>query len=536
MIKVLVVDDEKIMRIGLKMMIPWEQHGYEWIGAADDGEAALAMVKQHDPDILITDLQMPKINGLELIQKLREIAHFQGKIIVLSNHGEYNLVREAMKLGALDYLLKVTLKPDDLLDILKKAASELSSEKEDKEIQRQKAVAQVENLMLARKNFFRELVYDNYLSERETMMQAQKLHIQIDSEQSFLLYITIDAYDKTMGSGKWTNRQSLNFSICNIISELVSDSFFMEFSEISDRDYFAILPNHRKYDSDAGKLQLAKRITEMLQLYLNLVVNVVISNPFAGLLQVREAYLACKCAAGLRFYKHHSLVFHAREAAFNTGKAILPSQLEEMRKHIQLGAMEGLIDCLDDIYQYAEERCVHPAQFQKTIVALIDEWESASAQHEYHVLPEQDRKQLEKAENFSDFRSAFVQAVGYFRQYAIPSSPKYRKEIRTVIEFMLKHMDQKITLGMIANEVNMNESYLARLFKTETGRTIVNFLNELRMEKAKELLKNPDLSVKSVSELIGISDQFYFNRLFNKTYGTNPTEFKKSHFRSQDRP
>ncbi|NRF92439.1 response regulator [Paenibacillus frigoriresistens] len=141
MIKVLIVDDEKIIRIGLKMMIPWEQHGFELIGAAEDGVAAMALVEQYKPDIVITDLKMPRVNGLELIQKLKDMPVFNGKIIAISNYGEYDLVREAMKLGAIDYLLKVTLKPENLLDILNNASSQLSTEKQKKEMERKKEVS-----------------------------------------------------------------------------------------------------------------------------------------------------------------------------------------------------------------------------------------------------------------------------------------------------------------------------------------------------------------------------------------------------------
>ncbi|KQX46701.1 response regulator transcription factor [Paenibacillus sp. Root444D2] len=535
MIKVLIVDDEKIIRIGLKMMIPWEQHGFELIGAAEDGEAAMALVEQYKPDIVITDLKMPRINGLELIQKLKDMPMFNGKIIAISNYGEYDLVREAMKLGALDYLLKVTLKPENLLDILNNASSQLSNEKQKKEIERKKEVAQIENLMLARKNFFKDLVYFGNMSESEIELQAQKLNVQIDTKRNFLFFVTIDDYMKTMRSGKWAQKHLLAFSISNIISEMVDDSFFIEFSEISERDYIFVLPDRNKYERESVKLQLAKRIAELLKLYLSLDVSVVISPSFVSLQQVKEAYWTCKEAAELRFYKNHAIVTHARDAVFD-GKKSLIHELNDILSHIRTGNEEELLCSFDALYEKAKQWLVHPSHFKKVIITVIDNWEALSAQHEYHVLSEKVRKQLNRSDTISEFKEAFVQAVNYFSQNVIPVSPKYRREIRAVIAFMVKHIEQRITLHMIACEVNMNESYLTRLFKKETGKTIVNFLNELRLEKACELLKNPDLSIKEVAELVGIPDPFYFNRIFNRTYGLNPTEFKKNHLKSTDRP
>ncbi|GGA02627.1 AraC family transcriptional regulator [Paenibacillus marchantiophytorum] len=535
MSKVLIVDDEKIIRIGLKMMIPWEQHGFELIGAAEDGEAAMALVEQYTPDIVITDLKMPRLNGLELIQKLKEAQFFSGKIIAISNYGEFDLVREAMKLGAIDYLLKVTLKPENLLDSMNNAANQLLSEKKKQELERQKEVAQIENLMLARTNFFKDLVYFSNMSESEVDRQAQKLNIQIDPKRNFLLLITIDEYVQTMNSGKWTQKHLLAFAISNIISEMVDVSFVMEFSEISERDYMVVLPDRNKYESATGKLQFANRIAKLLKLYLNLGVNVVISPSFASLQQVREAYRSCKEAVELRFYKHDAIVIQVGDAVFD-GKKHMQHEQDNLLEHIQSGNKEAYLGCFDDMYEKAKQGRVPPAQFKKAISAVLDSCEAFNAESEHPLLPEQVREQLSRGDNLAEVREAFVQAVSYFSQNAIPVSSKYRKEIRAIIAYMLKHIDQKITLQMMASVVNMNESYLTRLFKKETGKTIVNFLNELRLEKGRELLKNPDLSIKEIAELVGIPDPFYFNRLFNKTYGLNPTDFKKNNLKSINRP
>lgn len=128
MYKVIIVDDEKIVRIGLKTIIKWNENGYELVGEAKDGISAFSMVQKYNPDIIITDLKMPNLDGIGLIKKLKE-ENYKCKVLVLSNYSDFELVKEAMKLGAVDYILKLTMQPDDLLKILNQMSQQLNKEK-----------------------------------------------------------------------------------------------------------------------------------------------------------------------------------------------------------------------------------------------------------------------------------------------------------------------------------------------------------------------------------------------------------------------
>ena len=128
MFKVIIADDEKIFRIAMRNIIDWESHDFNIVGLAKDGLEVLNILKEEGADLIITDLKMKGLNGIELIDKLKE-ENFMGKILVLSNHGEYELVREAMKKGADDYLLKITLRPKELEDIIDKFRESLEDRK-----------------------------------------------------------------------------------------------------------------------------------------------------------------------------------------------------------------------------------------------------------------------------------------------------------------------------------------------------------------------------------------------------------------------
>ncbi|NLJ75605.1 MAG: response regulator, partial [Firmicutes bacterium] len=155
MLKVLIVDDEAIVRIGLKSMIDWEEHGFELIGEANDGRRALELYKEHKPDIVITDLKMPVLDGLGLIQQIKELP-FPCRIIVLSSYDDFALVRQAMKLGAADYLLKLEMEPAELLKILAGFRHEILQEKETQFRQAQIEQEVKTNLSTLRRAFLKE--------------------------------------------------------------------------------------------------------------------------------------------------------------------------------------------------------------------------------------------------------------------------------------------------------------------------------------------------------------------------------------------
>lgn len=412
MFKVLIVDDEKIVRIALKTMIQWEEHGFQLIGGAIDGSSALDMAEKLRPDIIITDLKMPVMDGLELIGKLQERL-YPGKIIVLSNYGDYDHVRKAMKLGALDYLLKMTLKPEELLDLLHKASKQIITDKEQIAQDIRINFALNENNLLLKKQFFKDLLLEDDSAVQHVRSQSKKLGIEAGSELSYLICISIEPNDPLLGEGKIKDQKLLAYSVVNIVREVLSEAAQLEIAELSYKEFVVLLPVGDEQTFELRKSQILRNIPAILQQYLNLRVDITLSPAFAGLEHMRSAY---ESAAGLT-------------------KCIQMMPLEEKR---------------------------------------------------------------------------------------------YRKEVEEVIAYMKAHLGKKLVLSEMAGLVNLNESYLCRLFKSETGQTIVNYLTGLRMQKANELLRDRSVMIKEVAAQVGIDDPFYFNRLFYKQNGQSPSEFRRS--------
>ena len=132
MYSILIIDDEPIVKIALRSILPWEEHGFSICGTASNGLEAMSLIEKHQPDVIITDLKMPEMDGLELIRTLKE-KNYPGEILVLSNYEDFDSVRSALLLGAADYLLKIKISPDTLLACLNKTTEKLQ-EKADRKV------------------------------------------------------------------------------------------------------------------------------------------------------------------------------------------------------------------------------------------------------------------------------------------------------------------------------------------------------------------------------------------------------------------
>ncbi|GIP39821.1 AraC family transcriptional regulator [Paenibacillus sp. J31TS4] len=528
--KVLVVDDEAIVRITLKTIVPWERHGFAFLGSASNGAEALALFDKEAPDIVISDLKMPVMDGLELLRRLKERG-FSGKTIVLSSYGEYELVREAMKLGAMDYLLKVTLEPEELIGLLAKVAEQLKEERSEQEKQWQLQAHWRETRRLAVNQYYRQLLLEELPPDR-LRREAERLGVALDgSDGGYLLYLYIEQYEAALRQGKIKDKQLLGFSIHNIVAELANDPSGVSVAELSPRQFVVVYRTAGNEDRER-QLAFAERIVSMLKLYLNLSVSAAVSGRFGTAEELGAAYRQCLRLMKQRFYRETGSVYHAAEAEEGRREMLdgIPAVMEEVRHALDGGRPDEAEETLLSLWERARRERLDPEAVKQMGTLLLADWQKllmewGDASFENRETTER----LARTETLAQVGELLAEAVreAAGRLEAAKRS-SYRKEINQVIAFLKERIGEKVTLAMLAAEVNMNESYLSRLFKQETGKTIVESMHQLKLEKARTLLRDPDRTVKEIAEEVGIDDPFYFNRLFNRYYGQSPTDYRKS--------
>ncbi|MDH6369367.1 two-component system response regulator YesN [Paenibacillus sp. PastF-3] len=540
--RILIVDDEKIVRIALSTLIKWDEYGFKLMGAVADGYKALEVIETEPIDIVIMDLVMPNMDGLELIRTLNE-RKFTGKFVVLSNYDDYAYVREAMKLGAEDYMLKLTLKPDELILLLTKITEQLLTERELKEQDIHMKIKLNETQLQQRNSIWRELLLDQEQDKVYLMQETQKYGIPFDRLAGNLIMIRIDDYVEALSNGKINNKRLLSFSIANIVKETVSDHFAFDFIEMESHQYIVIVYEQSGYFEEPSWLLLMNNLVQMLKLYLNLSVSITLSDAFVGLKQLRERYTLCLRASTYNFYTGPASVLVAGHSKLTQSLHSINyvEWLDQVKAAVEVGNTTLVLENISILFNEAKQIKWDPSALKFHLLGLLSDLDNMILKWNTQVLPSTEQNRVGATTLLESFESDISQSesmegliltIEQAMQEAINllyqvKSNIYRKEVFRITEILQENVENKITLDRLAQEVNMNVNYLCRVFKQDTGRSIVQYMNELKINKAIELLKLPDTRIKEVASQVGIDDPFYFNRVFKKIVGLSPSDFRK---------
>ncbi|NMO97857.1 response regulator transcription factor [Paenibacillus lemnae] len=524
--KVLVVDDERIVRIGFKTIIDWNRHGYHLVGTAKNGIHALEMVQELDPDIVVTDLKMPQMDGLELIRQL-DLRRYKGKVIALSNHAEFDLIREAMVLGASDYILKVTLNPEDLITVLNKVMDRIWDEKKQTEQNIRQEISLHERRAIMKTNYFKELLLNPEITKQAAFREAEDLKIEAAHSPSFVIYMVIDPDVSASSTAAESELKLQSLNIKNIAIELLGERKHTEVIELSHIQWLIVIPVIVG-QNDSERLKLASLLTNNVRLFTGLKSCAVTSRVIPDFSSLREAYQTCLRTAELSFYQGYEFVLEGNDRIFIASDFTVEKNMFE--SYLQSPDAGLLTAHITEICREAAERHIQVQDVKQFACWTISTLQSGLFPDVTdHADADAMIVNLNEADHVHKLKFSWVQAVQQLLQWSREHyQGSSRKEVRDVIQYMAAHLQDKITLEDISRVAALNESYVCRLFKQETGKNIFEYLNELRIEEAKKLITSTELTIKEISLQVGISNPFYFSRLFKKWVGQSPNQYKGS--------
>jgi two-component system response regulator YesN len=289
--KIMVVDDEFIVRVGIRSIVNWEEHGYTMVAEAANGAEALEKIALHHPDIVLTDLVMDNMDGFELIracsEKFPEIA-----FVVLSSYNDFENVRQAMKLGARDYIFKLKAGPEEILKVLDEISGEEPAGGGSEPVRRDLLDGVIrENLPAIKRNLLRKCVDRSFQSEEETLSRFKALSLHIDLLKPFcLLYISIDNFVQLKVSGEIKDVQLIKSSMENIIYEALGKKWEAEVFDY-DKGDIAVFINCL-YDEDGLREDFSK-IQDYIKRYLGIEVSGTISPVMKGIVELPEFFRVC---------------------------------------------------------------------------------------------------------------------------------------------------------------------------------------------------------------------------------------------------
>ena len=528
MYKVLIVDDEVLLRAGLKTMIDWEKIGFTVVAEAANGEQGFEQYKKHDPDVVITDIKMPKRDGLWLIDQIRKEDKYVS-ILVLTCHDEFSYAREALKAGADDYILKSEVEDEEILGIMDKVRKNLDKQNQDRDINQ--TVSTNKNDL--RRALFIDLKKVGFDIDEKLKERCDLIGLPFDDTQFVFASVSIsDCQDDNE-----SNTRQINQAVINILFNLLEDREIEYIFHHYHNEYHFMLSSAKLSVTEIKRIFISAN--QGAQQYFDRVLQIVYTDPFGASAQLNDQYKDFTDKTGVLFY--------LRECAFyleNTNNIHFEelNAFELKKKYSQLllidyiiqNNMESAREFMDELYKYFMQKMAHPSSVKLFFSDLVGnlfahyrqlyEESSQKTRHEsYHYQINNALSLKEVCGIMQDLLNSIVEEMRQFVQN------NAKMLTNRAIGFIEEHYDQKISLKDVAENLNFSKHYLCSIFKKETGDNMSHYINRLRIEKAKLLLKKGS-KIKEIFEEVGFSNQQYFSKVFKKMTGMTVLEYKdKTH-------
>jgi len=528
MIRVLIADDEILVRIGLKTIIPWEENGFELVGEAVDGREALELFRRQPCDIVLTDIRMPEMDGLELIEEIHRLSPGT-RCLILSNHDEFEYARRALRLGAVDYILKLTMEPSELLGKLSALKDEI-----EREMKRRQEESRTRHKMdrygrEAKEKRLRELLVEQAGSRAEIEEAMREFGIRPFTPPIYVVNLALDRYRDILEENKFRSEHLLHYTVANILNEI--------FRKYSDGELLEIGEGKFSILTDRFGDAMLKEMRDAVATFLKLSVSIGVSSPFGDLLEMNAAYEQADAALAERFYAGAGSLVHYGQVRYEEPGALpKPWTEDEWRRLVEVRDTDGLLRLLDRWYgSVLAGRKRRPEDEREVWVQwiyLMGGFARELGGDLYSVplhrgmYPNHAVRSLETLHDIHAWCRGWLKVyVDYLNQL---SRQHHRPEIRAVLDIIRERYHEPLKVSDLAKEVGFTENYLSHLFKKETGETIMDCLTRIRMDKARELLKDRQhLKIYEISEMVGYGDPNYFSKQFKKMEGVYPLEFRR---------
>lgn len=530
MYKMIVVDDEKIIRDTLINTFNWDEFGIVEIFEASDGEDALAIIKQKKPDIVLTDIKMPVIDGLQLSSLIKE--QFENTvIIVLSGFDEFALVKRALNIGVFDYLLK-PIREDELKAVMKKTVELVEkniSKKINDSVLRGKII---EGNMVIREKVLNSLIMNNYKETEPTCSKLNELKINLKFERFFTSIFYLKEESKELCAAKGFDIGLLVFSVNNIADECCRRLINKYELFTTTENNVVLMADNLEFNS-YEVFQLMSQIRECIRNFLNVDIMIGISKNHSGISRVKTSYDEASEDIEKKLYFGYDDVIISDKQESKAFEPVFKEYKKPLINNIYSCDNEKVNSIIDDVFNQAMEMKLPIKQVRILNVNLISCILDIANEIGYEIYDIMgDSKNIyEKVDEFKSIEKfkTFIKNIVFQMTEAIrrKNSVKKKKTIDKVLKYIDEHFNEEITLYTISETFYFDYTNLSKMFKEDVGKLFSKYLIETRINKSKELLKASGMKIYEISEAVGYSDVRYFTKLFKEFEGITPMEYRK---------
>jgi two-component system response regulator YesN len=529
MFQVLLVDDDPLVHHDLRTLLDWSKHGFELCSEAYNGAMALEMIKKTLPHIAIIDVDMPGMNGVELNREIRD-RYPSIKTFMLSSYDDYDYVRECLNNGAVDYLLKHRLNDAALISILNKATLELQ---QDNPIQ-EDHIAHREMAEKMNAESIRDRIADMVRGKSEAIKElaayASGNSLYPDAVSYVAAAVQIIPFLLLTDSYSDVQTNKLVQQAVEIIQQSLGDIRERTVTYVEDGRLIIVF-SFKERSEHAAASEVGRQMSKLqhsLELFLNLKCIYAIGHACGNLSQLGTSYDSAERELDRTGGRRAGLSDESASLTIEEQKQLLLAI-----ERLDLEVMQQLIAA---VFAVLHNQPVHSHKVQIIVGELLKLSDKAlrtgmptpSFKATMGELPS--RSDLSRVGSIGELeqwlQSYYAKLLISLKQQRV--NGRYSRHVSQVIQFVLERYQDGITLDMAAKEINLNPSYLSRIFKEETHSTFSEYLNQIRIEAGRKLLESGQYSIKQISSQVGFSTYNYFFKVFKETTGMTPHVYANS--------
>ncbi|SFT15049.1 helix-turn-helix domain-containing protein [Paenibacillus sp. BC26] len=523
MIQVLLVEDELIARTHIRSLAVWEGHGYQLCGEATNGEAAIRMIDELEPDVILSDVAMPLMDGVALSHYLVE-QKLGIPIIMLSSYDSYDYVRMTLNNGAVDYLLKHRLDEASLLSVLEKAKHERLQEQRHIGGESLKSAGTID--LHAKQNIVKELVQGHVNSAKQMEVNVHLNEAGFGTRNLVVGAMSIVHYHMM----DWRQQDKDRNMFIRSVLELCQSQSEGIVTHIGE-DQFALLFSFERIRSEsqiASLLQEEKeKLRGMFSKFMNIQMKIEFSRCGLRLTEVADGYRQAQD----KLHAMNDTEFGGRD--HQSPAAGLSIKMEKQL----LGAFDqkdefDMVTLIDRIFAELAEQGASHESIRLTLAEMVQLAAKVGQKHGV-AAPTLDRLTAPMQTGLRDAAGPLGLKDKIIAMYSelletlrTREQSAYSGYVGKAVRFIDSRFRDNISLQLTAEHVGINTSYLSHLFKKETGMSFVEFLNRKRIFRAQQLLEE-GVSVKAIYEQVGFNTYNYFFKVFKDITGTTPLDYEK---------
>lgn len=520
MYPVLLIDDEPGALKSLKYLLDWEQYGYTIAGEASGGRQALEMVREHPYSLVITDIRMPVMDGLELITELRRFSKVP--IIIMSGYAEFEYVKECLKHGVKDYLLK-PVEEEDLIQVLQKVKLEMEQQAR---IDRQLyfGIPAVRDQLL--RKWANGLVYGEEVSEHLPLLDQYA-----EAERCYCtLIVEMDFMDASNDQLLESDIQVKRFAVRNVIEDvIVRDGYVFE----EDDEHYGILLIGSSDKMHAGKVkEVAEEVRACIFQFAKVSVTIGTGEIVSSSKDVERSYYYSRKMLDMRFlFGNIGILTERVSLSFQSTNDLDAQNNSDMMDAMKWGHMEDVKRLLHQKWDYLRNNPSEEVVKSVAMEIFVDLYrlvkERGTSTEHLFDSPMKDYVAIMEAKTMEALFQFVEKRCLQVAQYLHRSKPPQASQtIEAVKKLVKEQFSQNISLKDIAEQIYMNPAYLGRLFKSSEGVSFNEYLMTVRMEQAKAYLRDTDKKVYEIAQEVGYHDIDWFYKKFKQYAGVSTSEFR----------